>query len=306
MIASTDLLSMESSVISFGSKNLEAVENFAGSVLASSDWHLYTAGCAIDFGWPNLATIQETLGTIAEQDKDDNVSTKDDLWKGFLSDWQKAKQLAWDHGWDGRCDRNAVFWLPSRESFKYGFVIKTSENGVAFVISPFPLPWLIELDFDYFYHGNKYNFLPSNCCEVRFSDWYEHHEIAKSTAYVLLKETGAILAKKKLPGISQWVGFLEGDQLQIMENAVDKFKRRARISDAVDNKSSSRVSPKLRMDILARDEYTCQICGADRGTGAILEIDHIHPVSRGGTNDPNNLQVLCRDCNAGKSNRIDL
>jgi hypothetical protein len=306
MISSADLLSMQSSVISLGSESLKAVESFRESVLASSDWHLYTAGCAIDFGWPNLATIQETLGTIAEQDKDDNVSIKDDLWKGFLNDWQKAKQLAWDHGWDGRCDRNAVFWLPGGEGFKYGFVIKTSENGIAFVVSPFSLPWLIELGFEYFYRDAENISAQPNRCEMRFSDWYEHHQIARSTAYVLLKETGAILTKKKLPGVSQWVGFLEGEQLQIMEDVVNKFKARARIEDAVGNKNAHKVGPRLRMDILARDEYTCQICGASRSTGAILEIDHIHPVSRGGTNDPGNLQVLCRECNAGKSNRVDL
>jgi 5-methylcytosine-specific restriction endonuclease McrA len=46
------------------------------------------------------------------------------------------------------------------------------------------------------------------------------------------------------------------------------------------------------------------MCGASRNEGAILEIDHIHPVSKGGTNDLSNLQVLCRDCNAGKGNEI--
>jgi 5-methylcytosine-specific restriction endonuclease McrA len=42
------------------------------------------------------------------------------------------------------------------------------------------------------------------------------------------------------------------------------------------------------------------MCGVTTKDGATLEIDHIRPVSRGGTNDPDNLQVLCRDCNAGK------
>ena len=31
-----------------------------------------------------------------------------------------------------------------------------------------------------------------------------------------------------------------------------------------------------------------------------LEIDHIHPLARGGTNKLDNLQVLCRSCNARK------
>ncbi len=61
------------------------------------------------------------------------------------------------------------------------------------------------------------------------------------------------------------------------------------------------IKPSLRFEILRRDNYRCQMCGVTAKDGATLEIDHITPVSKGGTNDADNLQVLCRDCNAGKS-----
>jgi 5-methylcytosine-specific restriction endonuclease McrA len=63
------------------------------------------------------------------------------------------------------------------------------------------------------------------------------------------------------------------------------------------------IKPSLRFEILKRDNYRCQMCGATAKDGATLEIDHIHPVSKGGTNQSDNLQVLCRDCNAGKSDQ---
>lgn len=40
----------------------------------------------------------------------------------------------------------------------------------------------------------------------------------------------------------------------------------------------------------------CVACGSVEN----LCVDHILPLSRGGTNDPENLQSLCRDCNAYK------
>ncbi|AZB50551.1 hypothetical protein [Synechococcus phage S-H1] len=60
------------------------------------------------------------------------------------------------------------------------------------------------------------------------------------------------------------------------------------------------IKPSVRFEVLKRDGYRCQMCGATAKDGATLEIDHIHPVSKGGSNEPSNLQVLCRDCNAGK------
>lgn len=48
--------------------------------------------------------------------------------------------------------------------------------------------------------------------------------------------------------------------------------------------------------VLLQGGAPCAECGA---TGD-LTVDHIVPVSAGGTNDPANLQVLCRPCNSRK------
>lgn len=57
--------------------------------------------------------------------------------------------------------------------------------------------------------------------------------------------------------------------------------------------------------VLARDNWTCCSCGRTPLDGVTLEVDHIRPRSRGGTNDPENLQTLCRKCNSGKGNSDD-
>ncbi|MCV7359182.1 HNH endonuclease [Mycolicibacterium fluoranthenivorans] len=60
------------------------------------------------------------------------------------------------------------------------------------------------------------------------------------------------------------------------------------------------VSKRLRYEILTRDGEACRKCGR-RAPEVELQIDHIIPVALGGSDDPSNLQTLCRDCNAGKA-----
>jgi 5-methylcytosine-specific restriction endonuclease McrA len=61
---------------------------------------------------------------------------------------------------------------------------------------------------------------------------------------------------------------------------------------------------KIRMKILQRDNFKCVYCGRSPATDiqVRLEIDHIHPFSKGGTSDLENLQTVCSECNRGKSN----
>jgi len=59
------------------------------------------------------------------------------------------------------------------------------------------------------------------------------------------------------------------------------------------------IPRKLRHEVFKRDGYRCRECGASKDETS-LEIDHILPVAKGGTNDIDNLQTLCRECNRMK------
>lgn len=66
------------------------------------------------------------------------------------------------------------------------------------------------------------------------------------------------------------------------------------------------MTSKLREKIKNRDNYTCQNCSLStrEEPNLLLEIDHIMPVSKGGTTTEKNLQTLCWKCNRSKSNKI--
>lgn len=66
------------------------------------------------------------------------------------------------------------------------------------------------------------------------------------------------------------------------------------------------LSKKVRFDVFKRDLFTCQYCGS-RPPDVVLEIDHIHPIVEGGTNDTTNLLTACVECNRGKGRvRLDV
>lgn len=72
------------------------------------------------------------------------------------------------------------------------------------------------------------------------------------------------------------------------------------------SKKRTPISAKTRMRVLDRDNYTCQHCGKTIGDGVKLHIDHIKPLSKGGSNSENNLQVLCSECNLAKNDNENL
>lgn len=70
------------------------------------------------------------------------------------------------------------------------------------------------------------------------------------------------------------------------------------------------ISSGLRAEILRRNGFTCQACGLTAGDPdpsnpsrhVRLQVDHVVPISEGGSETRENLRVLCSACNAGKSN----
>jgi len=57
--------------------------------------------------------------------------------------------------------------------------------------------------------------------------------------------------------------------------------------------------------IILRDRFfCCKMCGVVFQDFSTVTIDHIVPISKGGTNDLGNLQLACSDCNAAKGDKV--
>ena len=57
--------------------------------------------------------------------------------------------------------------------------------------------------------------------------------------------------------------------------------------------------PKIRAQVIARDGDRCVRCSEGEDDGKTLDVDHVWPVSLGGTHDMWNLRTLCREeCHA--------
>lgn len=63
-------------------------------------------------------------------------------------------------------------------------------------------------------------------------------------------------------------------------------------------------SPKewnaLRLAVFIRDNHKCIYCGQ---VGGLLEVDHLHPFSKGGSDDIENLATACVRCNRQKQDK---
>jgi 5-methylcytosine-specific restriction endonuclease McrA len=56
-----------------------------------------------------------------------------------------------------------------------------------------------------------------------------------------------------------------------------------------------------RRAVFARDRWTCQYCGHERGN---LTVDHVIPRSRGGGSSWDNIVACCPPCNRRKGDRL--
>ena len=65
-----------------------------------------------------------------------------------------------------------------------------------------------------------------------------------------------------------------------------------------------KITPRIRLQVLEKDNYTCTTCGRSpiSHPGLTLEVDHIVPFANGGMDILSNYKISCMECNRGKGN----
>lgn len=82
--------------------------------------------------------------------------------------------------------------------------------------------------------------------------------------------------------------------------------------DSSGYKFAKHISGRLRAEVLERNGYTCQMCGAGAGDDddqvpgrkVRLHVGHIKDRSHGGRDELTNLRALCSTCNQGAKNLV--
>ena len=101
--------------------------------------------------------------------------------------------------------------------------------------------------------------------------------------------------KSSKKGIDKKIAFIKKAAKFI--NKVDrKFQKWIRFKNEYRPANKRYIPKPTRKAVLIRDNYRCVKCGNQKD----LHMDHIIPDSKNGSNELENLQVLCRDCNLRK------
>ena len=89
----------------------------------------------------------------------------------------------------------------------------------------------------------------------------------------------------------------------LLHQRIDRLARRIEVLEAALKRKRSALRGAVREMVYGRDGDRCRYCGGAL-TGDSRTVDHVVPVSRGGTNQLANLVTACRRCNRMKGQHL--
>jgi 5-methylcytosine-specific restriction endonuclease McrA len=108
-----------------------------------------------------------------------------------------------------------------------------------------------------------------------------------------VKRAAVLLLKEKAEVIETGEGELHAETTALPRPAIIRLRTYA----PVPRRSRRRLT---RRAVFARDDFTCQYCGARHD----LTVDHVIPRSKGGSSEWENIVACCSSCNRRKADRM--
>lgn len=143
----------------------------------------------------------------------------------------------------------------------------------------------------------------------KFNDMYSIYSIFREEFKTIAQGYLNFIGMKIFATLEDSIKFYKHTQPDVLEqdiieswNLRQSLKRKITNFTTLANKSINRrrrVSPKLRYEVLKRDNFRCVLCGRT-SEDTKLHVDHITPVVKGGKNKKDYLVTLCIECNLGK------
>ena len=133
-----------------------------------------------------------------------------------------------------------------------------------------------------------------------------YSNITKNMVGRVLKSHGIVQKDRKSFKLRDYETYTEEQRIELIQICQEKLneyieKRGKRIFEHR-RKSAGYISGSIRYNVLKEAKFRCELCGISADTKA-LEVDHIIPRNKGGSDEMNNLQALCYSCNAMKRDK---
>jgi hypothetical protein len=143
-----------------------------------------------------------------------------------------------------------------------------------------------------------FNALPPMACKVLVLLWLVASD---NTEGRIPDDADQIAFRLRLPvkDVRQALQTLEQSGFLLRDDAASHDDDGAPLSAQIAARNgfgSRHISDVTKRFVWERDQGKCQHCQSTDS----LEFDHVHPVSKGGNSEPENVQLLCRPCNRKK------